>query len=335
VNEHSRSHHRTDRPPTLAVDRLSIDIIGRRGKASVVDEVSITIWPGEIVGLIGESGSGKTMISLAVLGLLPSAVRITSGDIRLSGDRISGRPERELKSIRGNRVAMVPQDALRALNPVHRVGRQVGEPFVIHRGWGARRSQRTAVDLLNGVHLPSPEIRATEYPHQFSGGMQQRAMIAMGLALEPELVVADEPTTALDVTVQAKVLQLLREIRDTHGTAMLFVTHDLGVVSQLCDWVYVIYAGRIMEEGPREELFAHPRHPYTELLLKATPSVRASPEELVGIPGQIPSPFALPVGCRFADRCPQRFDRCSTAPPLRNVVSNHSARCWLIEAQND
>ena len=324
-----RPHRRADRPPTLAIDGLAIEIAGRRSVASVAEGVSLDIWPGEIVGLIGESGSGKTMISLAVLGLLPHGARIAAGEIRLSGEPLTGLSQRELKAIRGRRIAMVPQDALRALNPVHRVGRQVGEPFAIHRGWGARRAGQAAVELLRSVRLPSPEMRAQEYPHQFSGGMQQRAMIAMGLALEPELVVADEPTTALDVTVQAKVLRLLREIRDTHGTAILFVTHDLGVVSQLCDWVYVIYAGHIMEQGPRREIFAHPRHPYTQLLLRATPTARAAPAELVGIPGQIPSPYALPPGCRFADRCPRRIERCAAVPPLSPVAPEHSARCWL------
>jgi oligopeptide/dipeptide ABC transporter ATP-binding protein len=315
----------------LAIDRLSIEIAARRGTASVAEDVSIVIWPGEIVGLIGESGSGKTMIALSVLGLLPPAAHLASGSIRLSGEVISGLAERELKRIRGRRMTMVPQDALRALNPVQRVGRQVGEPFAIHRGWGARRSLRSAIALLRDVRLAAPEIRAAEYPHQFSGGMQQRAMIAMGLALDPELVIADEPTTALDVTVQAKVLQLLREIRDTHGTAILFVTHDLGIVSQLCDWVYVIYAGQIVEEGPRRKLFERPRHPYTELLLRATPSGRRAVEELLGIPGQIPSPFALPAGCRFADRCPRRFERCTAPPPLRSVAAAQAARCWLTE----
>ena len=327
-----RPHRRADRPPTLAIEGLAIEIAGRRGTASVAADIDLEIWPGEIVGLIGESGSGKTMISLAVLGLLPHGVRVAAGEIRLSGERLTGLSQRELKAIRGKRIAMVPQDALRALNPVQRVGRQVGEPLAIHRRWTARRAGQAAVDLLRSVRLPTPESRAQEYPHQFSGGMQQRAMIAMGLALEPELVVADEPTTALDVTVQAKVLQLLREIRDTHGTAMLFVTHDLGVVSQLCDWVYVIYAGQIMEEGPRREIFAHPRHPYTQLLLRATPSARAAPTELVGIPGQIPSPYALPAGCRFADRCPKRIERCETVPALVTVASEHRARCWLAGA---
>jgi peptide/nickel transport system ATP-binding protein len=191
------------------------------------------------------------------------------------------------------------------------------------------------VELLRSVRLPAPEARAKEYPHEFSGGMQQRAMIAMGLALHPELLIADEPTTALDVTVQAKVLGLLREIRDAQGTSILFVTHDLGIVAQLCDWVYVIYAGQIMEQGPRRALFARPRHPYTQLLLRATPTVRAAAGELSGIPGQIPSPFALPKGCHFADRCPRRVAQCDATPPLEAGAAAHSARCWLAEACDD
>jgi oligopeptide/dipeptide ABC transporter ATP-binding protein len=300
----------------------------------VVEDVGLTIWPGEIVGLIGESGSGKTMISLAVLGLLPAAANIRAGEIWLTGETISGRPERDLAGIRGSRVAMIPQDAMRALNPVHRVGRQVGEPFVIHRGWRGHRARDAAVELLRNVRLPAPEARANEYPHEFSGGMQQRAMIAMGLALQPELLIADEPTTALDVTVQSKVLRLLREIRDAQSTSILFVTHDLGIVAQLCDWVYVIYAGQIVEQGPRRALFARPRHPYTQLLLRATPTVRAAAGELVGIPGQIPSPFELPHGCRFADRCPRRVMQCNAVPPLEANVAAHDARCWLAEARD-
>jgi oligopeptide/dipeptide ABC transporter ATP-binding protein len=325
-----RPHRLDGSQPTLAIDALSVEVKGRLGRAAVVDDVSMTIWPREIVGLIGESGSGKTMIALATLGLLPPAARIAAGEIRLGGESISRLSERRLAQVRGNRVAMVPQDALRALNPVHRVGRQVGEPLSIHRRWSTRRADRAAVGLLRSVHLPAPEQRSREFPHQFSGGMQQRAMIAMGLALEPELLVADEPTTALDVTVQAKVLQLLREIRDTRGTAVLFVTHDLGVVAQLCDWVYVIYAGRIVEEGSRQDIFRNPQHPYTRLLLKATPTARAAQDELVGIPGQIPSPFAVPAGCRFADRCPQRIAGCATPPPLRPVGPEHQVRCWLV-----
>ena len=326
-----RPHARADRPATLRIDDLSIEFAGARGTARVVDRASLEVWPGEIVGLIGESGSGKTMTALSVLGLLPKRARIASGITSLAGEALTGKSEQEMRAIRGNRVALIPQDALRALNPVMRVGRQVGEPYELHRGLGRSQSLSRAVGLLDSVHLSDAEARAREYPHQYSGGMQQRAMIAMGLALDPELLIADEPTTALDVTVQAQVLKLLREIRDTHGTAILFITHDLGVIAELCDWVYVMYAGAILEQASVAQLFARPSHPYTQALLRATPTVRTVQEELLSIPGQIPSPFELPEGCRFADRCERRFERCVNEPTLLPVEAGHSARCWLIE----
>jgi peptide/nickel transport system ATP-binding protein len=318
--------------PTLAIANLAIEHAGRRGRARLVDGVSLEVWPGEIVGLIGESGSGKTMTALSILGLLPRGVRITGGDIRLSGRSLVRIGEAELRAIRGDRIAMIPQDALRALNPVLQIDRQVGEPYVLHRqrAWDVAKAK--AVELLASVHLRAPAERAREYPHQFSGGMQQRAMIAMGLALEPELLIADEPTTALDVTVQARVLKLLREIRDDHGTAILFITHDLGVVAELCDRVYVIYAGAIVEQAAVEAVFTRPAHPYTEALLRATPTVRAVQDELLSIPGQIPSPLKVAAGCRFAERCPHRFERCATEPPHLAVEAEHTARCWLLEA---
>jgi oligopeptide/dipeptide ABC transporter ATP-binding protein len=327
-----RRHARRGEPPTLAIDALTIAHRGRRGTARLTDAISLEVWPGEIVGLIGESGSGKTMTALAALGLLPRGIRVTGGHLRLAGQSLVGRSKAELRTLRGDRIAMIPQDALRALNPVLRIDRQVGEPYVIHRAsaWPSARSR--AVELLADVHLREPERRAHEYPHQFSGGMQQRAMIAMGLALEPELLVADEPTTALDVTVQARVLQLLREIRDEHGTAILFITHDLGVVAELCDRVYVIYAGTIVEQATVEAVFTRPAHPYTQALLRATPTVRAVQDELLSIPGQIPSPLDVPPGCRFADRCPYRFERCATEPPHLAAEAEHTARCWLLEA---
>jgi oligopeptide/dipeptide ABC transporter ATP-binding protein len=317
--------------PTLAIEDLTIEHAGRRGRARLVDRVSLEVWPGEIVGLIGESGSGKTMTALSILGLLPRGVRVAGGDIRLSGRSLVRLGEAELRAIRGDRIAMIPQDALRALNPVLRIDRQVGEPYVLHRESAWAASKAKAVDLLASVHLRAPAERAREYPHQFSGGMQQRAMIAMGLALEPELLIADEPTTALDVTVQARVLQLLREIRDDRGAAILFITHDLGVVAELCDRVYVIYAGAIVEQAAVEALFTRPAHPYAQALLRATPTVRAVQDELLSIPGQIPSPLAIPAGCRFADRCPHRFERCATEPPQLAVEAEHTARCWLVE----
>jgi peptide/nickel transport system ATP-binding protein len=326
-----RRHARNGGTPALAVDGLTIVHRGRRGTARLTDGVSLEVWPGEIVGLIGESGSGKTMTALSILGLLPRGVRVMGGDIRLSGRSLVRIGEAELRAIRGDRIAMIPQDALRALNPVLRIDRQVGEPYVLHRqsAWDIAKSK--AVDLLASVHLRAPAERAREYPHQFSGGMQQRAMIAMGLALEPELLVADEPTTALDATVQAQVLKLLREIRDTHGAAILFITHDLGIVAELCDRVYVIYAGAIVEQGAVEAVFTSPGHPYTRALLRATPTVRTVQTELVSIRGQIPSPLELPRGCRFADRCPHRFERCASESPLLEVAAGHTARCWLLE----
>ena len=316
--------------PTLAIEGLCIEHAGRRGTARLVDRVSLEVWPGEIVGLIGESGSGKTMTAMSVLGLLPRGVRVASGDIRLAGTSLVRMSQADMRALRGNRMAMIPQDALRALNPVLPIDRQVGEPYVIHRGSSWEEAKAKAVELLKGVHLRAPEQRAREYPHEFSGGMQQRAMIAMGLALEPQLLVADEPTTALDVTVQAQVLKLLREIRATHGTAILFITHDLGVVAELCDWVYVIYAGALVEQGPVEAVFARPGHPYTQALLRATPTVHTVQSELLSIPGQIPSAFDLPPGCRFADRCPHRFGRCASEPPHFELGPEHTASCWLL-----
>jgi peptide/nickel transport system ATP-binding protein len=294
----------------------------------VVDRLGLRIEPGEIVGLIGESGSGKTLTALSVLGLMPRGARIRSGSIRLSGTSLLDLSEEEWRAIRGDRVAFIPQDALRALNPVFPVGVQVGEPLHIHRKTPWQIAKLKAIELLRSVHLRDAEQRAEEYPHQFSGGMQQRAMVAMGLALEPELLIADEPTTALDVTVQAQVLKLLREISDAHGASILFITHDLGVVADLCDRVYVLYAGLVVEEGSVGSIFSRPSHPYTQALLRATPTIRAVESELASIPGQIPSPGKLPVGCRFADRCPVAFERCGEEPPPFDMGGGHLARCW-------
>jgi oligopeptide/dipeptide ABC transporter ATP-binding protein len=325
-----RPHRRADGVPTLAISNLQVEIAMQGGRARVVDNVSIDVWPQEIVGIIGESGSGKTITALSVLGLIPARAKV-AGEVRLSGRDLTKLPEASLRKLRGDRIAYIPQDALRALNPVLQVDRQVGEPLSIHRHTPWQEAKRHAVDLLSAVHIPQPQKRAREYLHQFSGGMQQRAMIAMGLALEPELLIADEPTTALDVTVQAQVLRLLREIRKSHGTAILFITHDLGVISELCDWVYVMYAGTVLEQGPVENIFHRPAHPYTQMLLRATPTVGSVQEELLSIPGTIPQPFELPAGCRFADRCPYRFDLCSREPPHLQANPEHTARCWLVE----
>src|SRR5262245_1573844 len=242
-----RTHRRKDKPPSLVIDRLRVEIATRRGLARVIDDVSLEVWPGEIVGVIGESGSGKTMTALSLLGLMPRRARIAAGAIKLAGETITHLPAAARRRLRGNRIAFIRQAALRGISPVLSVDLQVGHPANIHRRTASDQAKARAVELLRAVHLNDPDQREREYPHQFSGGMQQRAMIAMGLALEPELLVADEPTTALDVTVQAQVLRLLREIRDQHGTAILFITHDLGVVAEGCDWGYVLYAGQDVE----------------------------------------------------------------------------------------
>jgi ABC-type glutathione transport system ATPase component len=261
--------------PTLEIEKLCIEFPGREGQRRVVDQASLVIGRGEIVAVIGESGSGKTLTALAVLGLLPRHARLTNGHILLDGRPLLDLGREERRRLLGNRLAYIPQDALRALNPTMLIADQVGEPYVVHRQtpWG--KARQLAVDLLGAVHLKEPERRGSEYPHQFSGGMQQRAMIAMGLALEPLLLIADEPTTALDVTVQAQVIDLLREIRQEHGTSILFITHDLGLVADFCDRVYVMHAGRVVEEGYVDDVFDRPQHSYTRTLLSASLSVTA------------------------------------------------------------
>ena len=317
-----------DRPgQTFEIRNLSIAFSTPRGDARVVDNVSLSIGAGEIVGVIGESGSGKTLTALAALGMLPRGARIEAGCILLGGESLLDKTERERRAIRGDRIAYIPQDALRSLNPTLRVGVQVGEPLALHRATAWKAAKRKAVELLAAVHLREPERRAEEYPHQFSGGMQQRAMIAMGLCLEPQLLIADEPTTALDVTVQAQVLQLVREIRNEHRASILFITHDLGVVADLCDRVYVMYAGAIVEEGPVDRIFERPGHPYTRGLLRATPALHGPKEALTPIPGQIPLARERPEGCRFVDRCALAIDSCRSPPPRVEIEPDHWALC--------
>lgn len=313
-----------DNDTVLEIAGLTIAFPGR----NVVDDVALSVRRREIVAVIGESGSGKTLTALSVLGLLPRHAKVAAGRINLAGRSLLDLTPAARRNLLGDRVAFIPQDAMRALNPTLNVGDQVGEPLVLHRASPWAKARAAAVTLLESVHLSQPERRVEEYPHQFSGGMQQRAMIAMGLALEPELLIADEPTTALDVTVQAQVIKLLKEIRDEHGTAILFITHDLGLVSDFCDRVYVMYAGRIVEEGPVGDIFEHPRHPYTAALLRATPSAIAKVDQLDAIPGQVPISGELPPGCVFAPRCAFAQPSCDNPPPLTEIAPGRRLRCW-------
>lgn len=327
----SSQRARRERPPTLEIRDLTVQAARGGRQGMILNRVSLDVHPGEIVGLIGESGSGKSMTALSVLGLLPAAAQVVGGDIVVEGRSLLQMSEAELRKLRGNRVAMVPQDAMAGMNPVLRVGTQVGEPYTLHRNSSWREARSKAATLLGRVHVPAPQERVRDYPHQFSGGMLQRAMIGMGIALDPSLIIADEPTTALDVTIQSQVLQLLHEIRDGHGTSILFITHDLGVVAELCDWVYVMYAGRIVEQGPVDLILREPRHPYTRALLAAVPSIESTGGELASIEGRMPSPFEWTPACRFADRCLFRFDRCDLEPPLLAATPEQDARCWLVE----
>jgi peptide/nickel transport system ATP-binding protein len=301
--------------PVLAVENLSVEFRGQPDWVRVVDDVSFEIQPGQTVGLVGESGSGKTVTSLAAMGLLPRrAARIAQGSLRLEGRDLRALTTGERRHVRGRDMSMVFQEPMTSLNPAFTIGNQIAESLRVHRGFSRREGLARAVDLLELVGVPDAQRRVKDYPHTFSGGMRQRAMIAMAVACEPRLLIADEPTTALDVTVQAQVLDLLRRLQAEFGMAMLFVTHDLGVVANMCDRVVVLYAGQVVEQATAPEFFGRPRHPYAKGLLDAMPQVGRPGRRLRAIPGDVPRPEAFAFGCRFSPRCPYTELRCTEAP---------------------
>jgi oligopeptide/dipeptide ABC transporter ATP-binding protein len=303
--------------PLLSVRDLRVRFWTRRGTVHAVNGISFDIARGETLGIVGESGCGKSVTSLALLGLLARAGRVETGTAQFGGRDLLQLSDRELRGVRGREIAMIFQDPMTSLNPVLTVGRQIREALETHFGMPKDKATRRAADLLDQVGIPSPDIRLKDYPHQFSGGMRQRAMIAMALACEPKLLIADEPTTALDVTIQAQILDLLRGLVAEHGTALILITHDLGVVAGMCERVNVMYGGLFMETGDADDLFERPRHPYTIALLRARPSPstpRAS--RLAPIPGRAPSPLAWPAGCRFRERCPIAKERCVADDPF-------------------
>jgi oligopeptide/dipeptide ABC transporter ATP-binding protein len=300
-----------------------------------VDGVSFEVGAGEVLGIVGESGSGKSVTSLSVMQLIPRPPgEIVSGSsIRFRGEELVGAPERRLREIRGNDIAMIFQEPMTSLDPVYRVGEQIAEALRLHRGLDRRAARARAVELLELVGIPGPEQRVDAYPHHLSGGQRQRVMIAIALACEPELLIADEPTTALDVTIQAQILDLLAELRDRLGMALILITHDLGVVAEVCDRVVVMYAGQIVEQGPTGLIFRDPRHPYTEGLLRAIPRLDRPTDRLAVIPGTVPSPLRWPVGCRFHTRCPYGWSLCVEEPPpllaVGEAATERASRCWL------
>jgi peptide/nickel transport system ATP-binding protein len=324
----------TSLTPLLRIDGLKTHFFTDDGVVRAVDGVDLTLRPGEILGLVGESGCGKTMTALSILRLIDSPGRIVAGEILFEGRNLLGLGQNEIAAIRGEEIAMIFQQPKGSLNPVIRIGSQIAEQFIRRRGLGRKQALEQAIGLLAEVGIPAPSAKALAYPHELSGGQAQRVMIAIALALEPRLLIADEPTTALDVTVQAQILELLRERCRALGTALILVTHDLGVIAQVADRVAVMYAGQIVEEAPVGVMFRHPRHPYTQGLINSIPRLGSRERRLTEIPGTIPGSTAAIAGCRFAPRCRLRVEReledCErAAPPLVALASDHAARCWL------
>ena len=321
--------------PLLGIEHLRTYFYGEAGVARAADDVSFEIAPGETVGLVGESGCGKSVTALSILRLVRPPGRIEAGSrILFEGRDLVTLDERSLRSVRGARIAMVFQEPMTALNPVFTVGEQIAEVVRIHSKASRRQAWDRAVEMLQIVGIPAPAERAREYPHQLSGGMRQRVVIAMALVMNPALVIADEPTTALDVTIQAQILELLKDLQQRFGTSILLITHDLGVVAETVSRVLVMYGGEIVEEAPVRELFRRPHHPYTEGLLSAMPRLGEARERLRTIPGTVPPPTRWPAGCRFHDRCPYAWERCTTEhPPLYQIGGGtaHVSRCHLAE----
>ena len=317
--------------PLLEVEGLSVHIPSPRGLVEAVDGVSFSLGRGEVIGIVGESGCGKSMLALSLMRLVPEPGRIVGGRVMLAGRDLVGLPERAMRRVRGGEIGMIFQDPAASLNPVMRVGRQIGETIAAHRDIGAAAIRQGAVDMLRAVRIPEPAARAHDYPHQYSGGMRQRVVIAIGMANRPALLVADEPTTALDVTVQAQIMQLLRQMNEETGTAIILITHNIALVSRFCTRVLVMYAGRFVESGPTLDVFETPRHPYTQALLKAVPRVEArNAEGLAAIEGRPPDLAHKPPGCAFHPRCASRLDICAVeTPPAFTAGPGRLSRCWL------
>src|SRR5882672_1877253 len=315
--------------PLIEIEGLRVLFHGDDGRTThAVDSVDLSVRNGATLGLVGESGCGKSVTSLAIMGLLSKQSTEVSGSIRFDGFDLLEASDQTLRDLRGNRLAMIFQEPMTSLNPSFTVGDQIIETILRHRGGSQRSARQRAIELLRRVHIPSPEKRVDEYPHKLSGGMRQRVMIAIALACDPQLLIADEPTTALDVTLQAQILDLMRELKAASGAAIILITHDLGVVAEVCDEVAVMYAGEIVERAAVNELFARPQHPYTVGLLGSIPRLDRQASHLATIEGMVPNMTALPQGCRFAARCPFAGDICVEAPPpMVAVSSGHWSRC--------
>jgi peptide/nickel transport system ATP-binding protein len=315
--------------PLLEVRNLRVEFNTRRGTLVAIDDVSFDIAPGEVLGVVGESGAGKSITGMAIIGLLERPGRIAGGEILLEGSRIDNLEFEAMRKIRGRKIGAIFQDPLTSLNPLFTIGRQIVETIQAHLPLNAQQARARAIELLGEVGISAPERRVDHFPHQFSGGMRQRVVIALALCANPQLIIADEPTTALDVSVQAQIIQLLKKLGREHGTAVMLVTHDMGVIAETADRVAVMYAGRIVEIGPVQQVIHDPQHPYTTGLMGSIPAVGQEVERLPQIEGSMPRLNAIPPGCAFNPRCPRVFDRCRVERPVLLQANKTLAACWL------
>ncbi len=320
--------------PLLEVRNLSVEFPTRRGTLLAIDDISFDISPGEILGVVGESGAGKSLTGAAIIGLLEPPGRISKGQILLEGERIDNLPHDKMRLIRGRRIGAIFQDPLTSLNPLYTVGRQIIETIQTHLPVSNEEARKRAVHLLQETGIPAAEARIDQYPHQFSGGMRQRVVIALALAAEPKLIVADEPTTALDVSIQAQIIALLKRLCKDHGAAVMLVTHDMGVIAETCDRVAVMYAGRIVEVGPVQAVIHESAHPYTKGLMGSIPSMESDRARLLQIDGSMPRLNAIPQGCAFNPRCTQAWDLCRQVRPDLAPATSTRAACWLNQPQH-
>jgi peptide/nickel transport system ATP-binding protein len=319
-------------PPLLEVKNLRVEFPTRRGTLVALDDISFDIAPGEILGVVGESGAGKSLTGSAIIGLLDPPGRVASGEIRFDGRRIDKLPYEEMRKVRGRQIGAIFQDPLTSLNPLYTIGRQLVETIQTHLPVSAAEARQRAIRLLEETGIPAAAARIDQYPHHFSGGMRQRVVIALALAAEPKLIVADEPTTALDVSIQAQIISLLKRLCKDHGAAVMLITHDMGVIAETCDRVAVMYAGRIAEIGPVHDVIHSPAHPYTVGLMGSIPAMDDDRERLLQIDGAMPRLTAIPKGCAFNPRCPRVFERCRSARPELIDAGRTSAACWLHAA---
>jgi peptide/nickel transport system ATP-binding protein len=321
--------------PVLSVRNLKVEFVTRRGTLRAIDDVSFDIAPGEVLGVVGESGAGKSLTGTAIIGLIDPPGRIAGGEVLLQGKRIDNLDKESLRKIRGKRIGMIFQDPLTSLNPLFKISDQLVETIQTHTDMDAGQARQRAIDLLTEVGIPAPEKRIDGYPHEFSGGMRQRVVIALALAAEPELIIADEPTTALDVSVQAQIITLLKKLCRERGTAVMLVTHDMGVIAETADRVAVMYAGRIAEIGPVREVVQNARHPYAKGLMGAIPTLEGTSSRLMQIPGAMPRLTAIPRGCAFNPRCSEAFARCYVERPDSIRVGPSEVACWLYDTKKE